>query len=377
MKASKKTTPADPEKKGKHVITINGTKYELTPEESARYNRLREREWSSYKKEYGNSKEAELDFGSSFLGGKGSEFITSGEYKKPMKESKSEYTNRAFGEYKKAIGTSENPDSLKQKDAMRAWIKDWVANNPEKEYSLGGLVKSMMPLSMKAKMEGGGKIPPQKKPVYGPPKPPGYKEPSREELKERKDEAAYLKKRKEADRAYESVIKDGGTKEQATKAAEKILSRGSYKNGGKFPPKIKAMLKKSKAPKKGGMLDETTVTAKAPTKTEKLAAKEFSEGLTSMKLGFPVTTAEQYYNLESVGNKAVDKTIDAWGDVSGAFDSVDKLKKDTRKRAKRGQAFRYKYGGKMKKYLKGRQIKLDANKDGKISKADFMMLRKK
>jgi pimeloyl-CoA synthetase len=86
---------------------------------------------------------------------------------------------------------------------------------------------------MKAKKyQEGGKIPPQKKPVYGPPKPPGYKEPSREELKERKDEAAYLKRRKEADRAYESVIKDGGTKEQATKAAEKILSRGSYRNGG-------------------------------------------------------------------------------------------------------------------------------------------------
>lgn len=140
------------------------------------------------------------------------------------------------------------------------------------KYNLGGLVKSMMPLSMKAKMKEGGKIPPQKKPVYGPPKPPGYKEPSREELKERKDEAAYLKRRKEADRAYESVIKDGGTKEQATKAAEKVLSRGSYKGGGKME---------------------------------------------------------------------------------------------------------YGYGGKLMKYLKGGQVKLDANKDGKITGADFMMLRKK
>lgn len=272
MKASKKTTPADPEKKGKHVITINGKKYELTPEESARYNRLREREWSSYKKEYGNSKESELDFGSSFLGGKGAEFITSGEYKKPMKESKSEYTNRAFGEYKKALGTSENPDSLKQKDAMRAWIKDWVANNPEKEYKLGGLVKSMMPLSMKAKMKEGGKIPPQKKPVYGPPKPPGYKYPTEEEMEERRGERAYLKRRKEADRAYNMVIKEGGTKKQAEAAAEKVLSRGSYKGGGKI---------------------------------------------------------------------------------------------------------KYGYGGKLKKYLKGGQVKLDVNKDGKITGADFMMLRKK
>jgi len=29
------------------------------------------------------------------------------------------------------------------------------------------------------------------------------------------------------------------------------------------------------------------------------------------------------------------------------------------------------------KYLKGGQVKLDANKDGQITGADFMMLRKK
>ena len=36
----------------------------------------------------------------------------------------------------------------------------------------------------------------------------------------------------------------------------------------------------------------------------------------------------------------------------------------------------YMGGGKMMKYLKGGQMKLDANKDGMISKADFDMLRK-
>jgi len=36
----------------------------------------------------------------------------------------------------------------------------------------------------------------------------------------------------------------------------------------------------------------------------------------------------------------------------------------------------YMGGGKMMKYLKGGQMKLDANKDGMISKADFEMLRK-
>jgi len=37
-----------------------------------------------------------------------------------------------------------------------------------------------------------------------------------------------------------------------------------------------------------------------------------------------------------------------------------------------------KYGkGGMMKYLKGGQVKLDANKDGKISSVDFKMLKKK
>ena len=41
-----------------------------------------------------------------------------------------------------------------------------------------------------------------------------------------------------------------------------------------------------------------------------------------------------------------------------------------------GKTPMYMGGGKMMKYLKGGQMKLDANKDGMISKADFEMLRK-
>jgi hypothetical protein len=37
----------------------------------------------------------------------------------------------------------------------------------------------------------------------------------------------------------------------------------------------------------------------------------------------------------------------------------------------------YGMGGKMKKYLMGGQVKLDKNKDGKISAVDFKMLKKK
>lgn len=43
----------------------------------------------------------------------------------------------------------------------------------------------------------------------------------------------------------------------------------------------------------------------------------------------------------------------------------------------KGGKMEYGYGGKLKKYLKGGQVKLDANKDGKITGADFKMLRKK
>lgn len=44
---------------------------------------------------------------------------------------------------------------------------------------------------------------------------------------------------------------------------------------------------------------------------------------------------------------------------------------------KLGKPIEFKYGGKMMKYLKGGQAKLDANKDGKISGEDFKMLRAK
>ena len=37
----------------------------------------------------------------------------------------------------------------------------------------------------------------------------------------------------------------------------------------------------------------------------------------------------------------------------------------------------YRYGGKMKKYLSGGQVKIDKNKDGKISAIDFKLLKKK
>jgi len=42
-----------------------------------------------------------------------------------------------------------------------------------------------------------------------------------------------------------------------------------------------------------------------------------------------------------------------------------------------GGKIEYGMGGKMKKYLAGGQVKLDKNKDGKITGVDFKMLKKK
>ena len=56
------------------------------------------------------------------------------------------------------------------------------------------------------------------------------------------------------------------------------------------------------------------------------------------------------------------------------------LKKAEKKEYSKGgimKAKKYEKGGKLKKYLKGGQLKLDANKDGKISGEDFKMLKKK
>lgn len=55
---------------------------------------------------------------------------------------------------------------------------------------------------------------------------------AKERLEELAGEKAYLAKRKEADQAYKSALKDGATEEQAAKLAEKVLS--NFKHGGKM-----------------------------------------------------------------------------------------------------------------------------------------------
>ena len=103
-------------------------------------------------------------------------------------------------------------------------------------------------------------------------------------------------------------------------------------------------------------------------------------------------------NLVARGNKAVDegrerKADRLLGKAARVENRVIKAKesKDRQEMVKKIQSFilpdenkmmgggkmEYGMGGKMKKYLMGGQVKIDKNKDGKISAIDFKLLKKK
>jgi hypothetical protein len=90
-------------------------------------------------------------------------------------------------------------------------------------------------------------------------------------------------------------------------------------------------------------------------------------------------------NLVARGRKAVDegrerKADRLLGKAARVENRVIKAKESAsvKKMAGGGKMdMMYGMGGKMKKYLMGGQVKLDKNKDGKISAIDFKMLKKK
>jgi hypothetical protein len=89
-------------------------------------------------------------------------------------------------------------------------------------------------------------------------------------------------------------------------------------------------------------------------------------------------------NLVARGSKAVDegrerKADRLLGKAARVENRVIKAKESApvKKMAGGGKMDMYGMGGKMKKYLMGGQVKLDKNKDGKISSIDFKMLKKK
>lgn len=125
-----------------------------------------------------------------------------------------------------------------------------------------------------------------------------------------------------------------------------------YEKGGKRPPFVSTKKKMVGPPKPPGY-KEMSKEEREQEKNAKLYTKfraELDRELGEMKRKGASQSAMDSY---------ADRYLDKW-------DSYRK-----------GNVSSYKYGGKMKKYLKGGQAKLDANNDGKISGADFKMLRAK
>lgn len=88
-------------------------------------------------------------------------------------------------------------------------------------------------------------------------------------------------------------------------------------------------------------------------------------------------------SLVSRGNKAVDegrerKADRLLGRAARVENRLIKAKESAPvKKMAGGGKMEYGMGGKMKRYLVGGQVKLDKNKDGKISAVDFKMMKKK
>ena len=88
-------------------------------------------------------------------------------------------------------------------------------------------------------------------------------------------------------------------------------------------------------------------------------------------------------NLVALGSKAVDegrerKADRLLGRAARVENRVINAKESAPvKKMAGGGKMDYGMGGKMKKYLMGGQVKIDKNKDGKISAIDFKMLKKK
>ena len=138
-----KVDPPQEKPKGVRVFTFNGSDYELNQEQSDRYDKLKERERIEYVKKHGNSKESMLDFDADFLGGSGSKYIQSGNYKKPLEESDKEFQSRSFDAWKSFVKNSDDPQAvLDDPSAMENFIKSYIKDEKRKTYSKGGIMQA-------------------------------------------------------------------------------------------------------------------------------------------------------------------------------------------------------------------------------------------
>lgn len=138
-----KVDPPQEKPKSVRQFNFNGATYQLSQEESDRYEKLKDRERSEYVKKHGNSPESMLDFDSDFLSGSGSEYIQSGNYKKPLKESDKEFQSRSFDAWKSFVKSSDDPQAvLDDPSAMENFIKSYIKDEKRKTYSKGGIMKA-------------------------------------------------------------------------------------------------------------------------------------------------------------------------------------------------------------------------------------------
>lgn len=118
---------------------------------------------------------------------------------------------------------------------------------------------------------------------------------------------------------------------------------GAKLKQGMYPPGIRAMIKSANAPLYGGMLNETTVTAKAPSQEEKYVAKEFSKELNRFADDWPRDKVYLGVNLYTARERVEKRAKDVRPrmNIFDADRAGRKIVKDTKKRVKRLQKFRY------------------------------------
>lgn len=169
-----------------------------------------------------------------------------------------------------------------------------------------------------------------------------------------------------------------------------------YSNGGKIKAEKKGL---NTAERKKQYMDK--IKQKQAADQKAMSSKNYARvmaggyGFKSVKeINERSTTAKNYVSaLEKNREKNVYKPerqkasakfdeATKYDDMLGRATNPDKKysnggKMKAKKTYGKGGMMKYAKGGKLKKYLKGGQIKLDANKDGKISGEDFKMLKKK
>lgn len=121
------------------AVSVGGKDYYLTPEESKRYDYVKNKSWEKYSKEHGE--DSESDFFMDFMSGEGKEYFESGKYKEEYEESDEDYMERSMEAWKKYALSTENPqETANNEELMGKFIKYYIENEKKKKFSRGGMI---------------------------------------------------------------------------------------------------------------------------------------------------------------------------------------------------------------------------------------------